>query len=198
MLPDLQKVANRYFNCNSDWFDQAEYNELVRVTGHDESKGRKFLLTHDSDPRHSFKQPTVENGVRRASGQRMDRRLLPASAKDSIPLHPVKDYVPSAPKVQDCIQSPIEMVLSQVKQEFRELFRLYTSMRGPVYTPENMFSLVKLAFFSKVTPRLCAACWEHGCKAIRVWKTPSNSTLVVNGKTVFGTGGNQVPRRFKG
>jgi hypothetical protein len=109
--PRAQDFANAEFVSKpGHWFDGASYAAMCSATCHDpSSSSKKFLLSHDFDSRHSHNRHRVEAGKKFVE----DRRKLTAGTRHTIPLHPVLDYVPLCARVQDCIQSPIEMFFPQ-------------------------------------------------------------------------------------
>jgi hypothetical protein len=198
-LPAMHDFANREFvrrPGTDHWFNSVEdsYHKLCMVTGHDpQSADKKFLVTHDHDSRHSFKHHTRINGKK----VEIDRRLLPAGTKLAIPLQPVRDYIPTCPKVQDCIQSPIEMVFSQIKGYFKKLIaqrRLDLLDTSPQIVVETALQ----AFRDKGTADLVNSCWKHAAKSILVWCTPRDKFVAIDGKLWQGVGGNWVPRELAG
>ena len=195
-LPAARNFADGEFvdKGPGHWFDQAKYIAMCQATGHEPySPHRKFLLSHDSDPRHSFKAMVEVNGTQ----MRIDRRLLPPGGNMAIPVHKDLDYVPLCAKVPDCIQSPIEMFFAPVKEEFRKLLsecRLLNLDTGPEAVVETALQ----AFKNKGSAERVNNCWKHAAKSLLVWSTPSDKWVKIGDKWFKGTHGNWVPKELAG
>lgn len=194
-LPAAQHFADTHFvRRANDWFDERSYEALCRATGYDTASGhKKFLISHDSDSRHSFKH----HGVVRGKKVEVDRRLLPQGSYLAIPIHPTRDYVPLCRRVQDCIQSPVEMVFAHVKVEFR---RLIAQLRreGHETSPQVVVETALAAFNAKVDKTRVYNCWSHAFKSLLVWTTPRDRWVTIEGVQYKGTGGNWVPQELAG
>lgn len=194
-LPAARRFADTHFvKGANDWFSERSYEALCRATAHNvSSPHKKFLWSHDFDSSHSFKHHTVENGrhVER------DRRLLPAGTKLAIPVDPARDYVPLCRRVQDCIQSPIEMIFSPVKTEFRKQI---SNLRRAHHdtSPAVVIETALAAFRSTVDQQRVFRCWSHAFKSLLVWTTPNGAWVEIDGVQYRGTGGNLVPKELAG
>ena len=201
MLPELQAVADKHFNASSGWWsDQAarSYDWLIAATGHDPSKGAKFLLSHDQDGRHSYMTASLD-GNRKRTREREDRRTLDHDDPRSIPLHPVKSYLPFAPKTQDCIQSPVEMCFSQVKRLWKEgLAALREETQAIGYGPRELCKLARQVIHEAIQVDLTRACWGHAENAIKVFSMPQTEVSCIKGVVYHGRGGHALPSACRG
>lgn len=198
-LPSAHQFADREFVSRpgtDHWFNSVEdsYHRMCLATGHDPTSPiKKFLVTHDHDSRHSFKNHTRVNGKK----VEIDRRLLPAGTKLAIPLHPERDYIPHCARVPDCIQSPIEMVFAPIKACFK---RLIAQRRRDMLdtSPQVVIETALQAFRDKRSADLVNKCWKHAAKSILVWITPRDRYVEIDGKQYQGVGANWVPRKLAG
>lgn len=188
----MQEFANAYFvKGRTGWFKAEAYDELVACTGHDAaSPDRKFLVSHDSDPRHSFKTYTAHRHQR-------DRRDMQPGQPLWMPTDKVRDYVPTGIRVPDCVQSPVEMMFASVKAEYKSLLQARRSERRSV-TVNDVVSMMREAFATKALRGDIEKCWEHAMKALRVWCTPRGEWVNIDGVQYRGTGGNWLPRELRG
>lgn len=194
-LPAAQRFADTQFvKGANDWFNETSYEALCQATAHNTSSPhKKFLLSHDFDTRHSFRHHSVVNGKKAET----DRRLLPAGSKLAIPVHPTRDYVPICRRVQDCIQSPVEMVFAPVKVEFRKSIALLRRAQLDT-SPRIVVETALEAFRAKADRERVFSCWSHAFKSLLVWSTPSGEWVTINGVQYQGTGGNLVPEELAG
>jgi hypothetical protein len=90
-----------------------------------------------------------------------------------MPLHPVLDYVSLCPRVQVCIQSPIEMLFSPFKAEFLRL--VGARRRSQLDTsPEVVAETALQAFQDKGSAERAYTCWENARKCLTVRTPPSD------------------------
>ena len=194
-LPAAQKFADTNFvQGANDWFCDRSYQALCKATGYDTSKPhKKFLLSHDCDSRHSFKHHSCVNGKTVVR----DRRLLPRGSNLAMPIDPARDYIPLCRRVQDCIQSPIEMVFAPVKTEFRKQIALLRRANRDT-SPQIVVETALAAFRSKVDKERVFNCWSHAFKSLLVWSTPSDAWVKIGDVQYKGTAGNWVPKELAG
>lgn len=205
--PAMQRTANELFCRDRPWFSQTLYDDLCFATGYHAVGGnKKFLVTHDQDRRHSYFMHTDDEKVLRAGGARLrdgkvDRRCLPAGSEFNIPLSPVRDYVPIAMKVPDCVQSPVEMFFAIVKWRFKKLLAEHRSEHvasGQASAPGKVAELAFQSFEEVGTKELVKACWFHARKSLLIWTTPVREWVQIDGWDVQGTGGGYVHKKYRG
>jgi hypothetical protein len=125
-FPAMQECADRYFvrkpaNSNHGFTAalQASNKKLETATYFNHRYHMKFLISHDQDSRHSYKHYPLTSGGHK--GKPFDRRNITKRKPLHIGVHEKQDYVPTAPRVPDCIQSPIKMFFVSVKGHFKKL-----------------------------------------------------------------------------
>ena len=195
-LPAARDFAQREFVAKGPghWFSEASYNAMCLATGHDPTSHiRKFLLSHDGDPRHSYKAAVYFNNV----AVHMDRRALPPDHKLALRLHPKRDYVPLCCKLQDCVQSPIEMLFGPIKTEFKCLLAMLRGSQQDTST-QVVYESAMQAFRSKGSADRVNRCWRHAAKSILVWTTRCDDSVMIDGTVFQGTNGNLVPKDLAG
>jgi hypothetical protein len=200
-LPAMQRCADSTFfrQQGNHWFNaavEASYQRLVKATQYSSAWHRKFLISHDQDSRHSMQHyPVTVNGKR---GKPFDRRTLPEGKQFHIPVHPKRDYIPTAPKVPDCIQSPIEMFFGPVKTHFRSLLEEHWK-QGKQSSFQVVAQLALQAFKDKGAAERAGRCWKHAVdKALPIFAKPYKEWLTIDGELVMGVGGNWVPQKYRG
>lgn len=194
-LPSVQEFADREFVSKpGHWFNANDYNAMCNATSHSyDSPKKKFLLSHDFDSRHSYKLHTVFQGKKCA----VDRRTLPIGTRHAIPLHPQRSYVPLCPRVQDCIQSPIEMFFAPIKVQYLKV--VGAKRREKLDTsPAVVYETGMQAFKDKGSVKAAYNCWEHARKSLIVWTTPTDKWVEIDGMSFKGTGGNWVHKELAG
>ncbi len=190
----MQEFANRNFvRGRNGWFNADAYDALVVATGHDPSSpNRKFLVSHDADPRHSFYMSTGQ-----LRPKQVDRRNKQEGDIHYIPSDPKKDYVPSAPRVPDCIQCPIEMLFASVKSRYRELLKQLRQQRASIDV-DSVVAMMKQAFDEKALIGFIRDCWGHAEKALKVFSAKKGEWVTIDGVEYRATGGNWLPKRLRG
>lgn len=202
-LPAMQACADRHFFRRPQdplhWFSasmQQSLERLIWATQFDSSCHKKFLISHDQDSRHCMLHyPVTPSGKR---GKPFDRRAVKAGKQLHIPVHAVRDYVPTAPRVPDCIQSPIEMFFAPIKTHYKKLM---TEHRKQGHS--SSFSVVeqmsRQAFRDKGGADRVFKCWEHAVnKSLRVFATPYKQWITVGDDRSMGVGVNWVPKKYSG
>jgi hypothetical protein len=175
-LPAMQECADRCFvrkpADSNHWFTaalQASYEKLETATDFNHRYHKKFLISHDQDSRHSYKHYPLTSGGHK--GKPTDRRSIAKGKPLHIGVHEKKDYVPTAPRVPDCIQSTFEVVVQQALEAFRE----------------------------KGGADRASRCWQHAVqKSIRIFATPYKTWITIGEDRVMGVGGNWVPKKYSG
>jgi hypothetical protein len=202
-LPAMQACADRCFlrkpANSSHWFTaamQASYERLVNATEFSHRFHKKFLISHDQDSRHSYKHYPVTSGGHK--GKPVDRRTIPKGRPLHIGVHEKRDYVPTAPRVPDCIQSPIEMFFAPVKGHFKTLMAEHRR-EGKQSTFEVVVENSLRAFREKGTAEKAGRCWQHAVqKSIVIFATPYKTWITIGEDRVMGVGGNWVPKKYSG
>ena len=187
-LPAMQACADRTFFRHSDkehWFTEAlerSYQRLVSATQYSSAYHRKFLISHDHDSRHSMSHyPVTVSGKR---GKAFDRRSVPPGQRFHIPADSKRDYIPTAPKVPDCIQSPIEMFFAPVKIRFKQLLAEHR-MQGKDSSFRLVANLALQAFRDKGEAERAGKCWQHAVrKALPIFSKPYKQWFTIDGERV--------------
>lgn len=197
----MQACADRSFYRKSGdhWFTgavQASYERLVYATQFHSVYHRKFLISHDQDRRHSMLHyPATVSGKR---GKPFDRRTVAGGGSLQIPVDIQKDYIPTAPRVPDCIQCPIEMYFAPIKVYFRKLLA-QQRRAGQQSSFQLVAQLAEQAFNEKGGIERAGSCWQHAVeKALRIFATPYRTWITIDGERVMGVGGNWVPGKYRG
>lgn len=196
VLPAVWKICQEQFiEGVNDWFEKKLYQDLCCAVGHEPGNVMEpmFLISLDSDPRHSMKDLGRHSNKLTPKGSLVDRRTLSVGEVGYIPIDPIKNYVPTAPKVPDCLQCPIEMSFSPVKRHFRGI------VHEPEYKGERgMVRAMQEAFQLKHTADRIKNCFTHGELAMRVFSGREDE-VVVQGDTCYHcTFGKWVPRKVAG
>jgi hypothetical protein len=202
-IPAMQACADgSFFRKPGDkdhWFTGAveeSYQRLVTATKYQSACHRKFLISHDQDSRHSMLHYPVTAGGKR--GRPYDRRTVARGQRFHIPVNPITDYVPTAPRVPDCIQSPIEMYFAPIKARFRQLLTEHRK-QGQQSSFQVVVELAQQAFRDKGGAERAGRCWRHAVeKALPIFATPYKKWITVDGDKVMGVGGNWVPKKYSG
>ena len=194
--PKMRAFADANFiREDGHWFNEQVDLALVRTTGHDiASPNKKFLVTHDQDARHSYLHHYTTDSGRKKT---IDRRLVTVGEKLYMPFDVDLDYVPTAIRVPDCVQSPIEMFFAPIKGAFRKKIAMLRK-GGQQTTPRLCAEAVIEAFKEKGTQENVYNCWQHARKSLLVWTTPVGEWVEIDGMFVQGSGGNWVHKKFSG
>ena len=186
-LPAMQACADSCFfmKGGDHWFtEQLEqsYQRLVKATQYGSAYHRKFLIAHDQDRRHSMLHyPRTVSGKR---GKAFDRRSVPPGQRFHIPADSKRDYIPTAPKVPDCIQSPIEMFFAPVKIRFKQLLAEHR-MQGKDSSFRLVANLALQAFRDKGEAERAGKCWQHAVrKALPIFSKPYKQWFTIDGERV--------------
>lgn len=191
VLPAIWRLGQQHFREGAnDWFSKKLYDGLCRAVQYDQrSTIPMFLISQDSDPRHSMLDFGGHSDVRPQRKKKpIDRRTLKPGVKGCIPIDPVKNYVPSAPKVPDCLQVPIESSFAPVKHFFKQ------KMHSQGYQGyQGILRAMREAFRDHHTPELIRNCFEHGKLCMNVFSGPEGEPLEANGKIYHCTYGKWLP-----
>lgn len=184
-----------------DWFSWSAYTRLCgALDRHPSSMEPQFLLSLDCDSRHSMKH--MWPGIDRPAPHRTraskpptppDRRLIPAGQPGHIPLHPIYNYVPSAPRIPDVLQFPIESTFATVKRDFR------ATLRGRKSTgARDMVAAMQAAFGRRATQASIERRFEHAERNVLVFSGQEGSVVDLDGVRYHCTGGNWLPAVLRG
>ena len=148
----------------------------------------------DQDPRHSFKDwGNIAEVESPKPAQPIDRRDLPKGSRGSIDIDKVKNFIPTAPKVPDCIQFPIESLFAPIKGSFKKE-RL--ELEEP--TPKKLENLMRQAFAKYGTAEACAKNWAHAWKCMKVFSGRKGEKVMIEGVEYACTDGNWLPKALRG
>eukprot|EP00892_Ulva_mutabilis_P005570 jgi/Ulvmu1/3385/UM016_0001.1 len=149
-----------------------------------------FLLSLDSDSRHSMRHmwPDIDH-PEHAPHPAQDRRDIPAGQPGHIALHPTYNYVPSAPRVPDCIQFPIESLFAAVKREFRRLINAI-----PNDTARDMFDAMHAAFERAATQASIERRFDHAERCMVVFSGEIGSIVELDGVVYHCVQGGWLPK----
>jgi hypothetical protein len=133
-----------------------------------------------------------------AHGEERDRRTIKPGHAGWVDLDKGSDFMPTAPKVPDTLQQPIEMIFGIVKRLFRKLM----AERAGGVKWRAVYDDFIAAWAEKVDPALCERCFNHAMTAIKIWMTPRDEMVTIDtahGQVeVLGTGGGWVPKKYRG
>ena len=109
-----------------------------------------------------------------------------------------RDYMPTAPKVPDTLQQPIENVFGIVKQHTRDLQR----RRVGKISWKELHADFETAWGQKITPECVKGCFRHAMQAIEIWSALETEHVTVKRKRttyeLYGTHGGWVHKKFRG
>lgn len=196
VIPTLQTTAATHFPK----LPQSEaYEQLKRDLNWDEQEwGTCYLVGMDRDRRHSWTDFRSYRSERAATGRgkKRDRRLVEYGQGDHIQFQE-RQLIPSAARVPDTIQQPVESCIGWIKRRVRCMTRgdrtlTYEKMRASIVTAcEELNNSGNIKKF-----------WDHSCKAIAVFAAEKNQKVKVNvrGKdqTFRGTQGGWVSKKLSG
>lgn len=160
-------AVNRYFKVGAEgaeWFTSEvakQYDEIKKQLQWNERRdGPFFLISNDQDRRHSWRDMERHQ----LAEPYTDRTTLARGERGHISFNRVKQELPTAMRVPDCIQSPVEMIMGITKVEIHKRMAVVREADSFVIA-----QLIRDVFAEKVTPELVQKCWEHGVRAIRVF-----------------------------
>lgn len=191
-------AAAANFKCGVNvWWTAAvqdEYTALQRRLRWDKRKrGPLFLVGKDQDKRHSMN----DMAAWRETGILVDRTTYAAGAHNSIRFDRAVQELPTASRVPDCIQSPVEMVIGLCKHDFHDSL--------PDKEAVNTWDIALLfinAVEERVTPELCRKCFDHAWHAICCFAGAVGTEIKVQrgtrNITVKCVRGGWVPRLLRG
>jgi hypothetical protein len=168
-IPAMDAVAASEFRMYANsWFGAQElafYRRLQKACDHPSHRKRPCaLIAADQAPTHCWVD--VDHYIEFKT--KRDRRDIPALQRGHIALDKERDFMPTAPKVPDTLQQPIEMIFATVKREVRK--RL--AARPGAVTWQHIWEDIQAVWREKVNAALCESCFDHALKAIKIWSTP--------------------------
>lgn len=199
VLPAIDRWALAAFRPHAnEWFDEAaekSYEALKRGSGYRRGRQRPCcLIAVDQAPTHTW----TDMPWFIAHEEERDRRTIKPRAAGWVDLDKESDFMPTAPKVPDTLQQPIEMIFGIVKTRFRSLM----AERSGSVNWRTMYEDFHRAWVEKVNPSLCERCFQHALTAIKIWMTPRDQLVTItdahNQVEVHGTGGGWVPKKYRG
>lgn len=197
-LPAIIEFAREHFHQRSrdEWFHYKDYVKLCRAVGRNPADrfNPMFLVSLDWDSRHSMLHhwPNIDKGLPQR-GPTVDRRDIPVGQPGYIPIDKYINYIPSAPRMADCLQFPIESVFADVKREFRRLVK-----QNEPTTAAELFALIQQAFAVAATQQTIQNCFRHAEENMRIFAGLEHETVSINGVKFQCTHGHWLPKCRRG
>lgn len=188
-----------------DWLQFRVFEKLCRAVGRKvSSEHAAWLLAMDWDARHTNKylwsviDPIVHaksNGLPPPTNleKPIDRRTIPKGEEGWIPLSVVGSTLPSAARMHDTSQFPIESTFAPIKRVYWKIL----SRLGDD-SPASMVRAIKEAFRICATPERIHRNWVHAENSLRVFCGELGTQVQINGETFHCTHGNWVPAKCRG
>lgn len=179
LFPACQRAADLYFNnsaTNGNWTDHDTkmYNQITKMVGWNTREwGMFWMLLGDHDVRHTW----FAHVLWRLHGENVDRTTLPKTHRLYIAFNRAVQEAPSAPKVPDCIQQPIELVYSKVKPAVKAMKKAFFESEGRQPTSYELADMSVRASKEKITPELASACFRHAETSIKVFSGRTDQTV---------------------
>lgn len=209
-LPKIKEFARNNFRerNHAPWFKWKDYCDLCAAVGHEpDDEEPMFLVAQDCDSRHSMKYfwaaIDAKNDKKKQDQPDSDedeeevpcpyRWDIPAYEPGHIPIDKHKNYLPTAPKVPDAVQFPIESCFAPVKRRFRAL-----AHAGQCSTPAEMMAAIERAFEECATVHNIRRCFEHGADNMQIFMGTEQQTVLINHTVHHCTHGGPLPKRRRG
>lgn len=191
VLPAIRRLARKHFvKGRNKWFKKKIYDELCRAVGHEATgMAPMFLISQDSDPRHTMADHAGHSGRLRRGQTPPDRRLLEKGQKGYIDVDPIKNYMPHAAKVPDSVQVAVESFFGAAKPDFK---RRITS--GQCATVPEMVHAISAALERAATVEKIHNHFVHGEVCMRVFAGTTDEVVEHNGVVYHCTHGKWLPR----
>lgn len=191
VVPAIKQLAIQNFVKGSNtWFKQKNYDRLCTAVGHIHTgMAPLFLISQDSDPRHTMLDHGHHSGRRRRGVAPPDRRLLKRGQPGYIDLDPVKNYMPHAAKVPDSVQVPIESLFGPVKRFFKSQVAA-----GECGTVGAMVQAISDALLRSATVEKIHNHFVHGELCMQVFSGLEDEIVVHEGIAYHCTHGKWLPR----
>lgn len=197
-LPAIKQLAQDNFHQGNrePWFSYKDYSNLCRAAGRDpkDRTNPMFLVAQDCDSRHSMRHFWPNIDARRPQrGPTMDRRDIPLGESGCIPIDKECNYLPSAPKVPDCIQFPIESTFAAVKKVFKKLVK----QKEPS-TAAELYALIQESFDKGATKETIFNCFKHAEGNMQIFAGLENETVTIGNTCFQCVRGNQLCKCRRG
>lgn len=190
-VPAMEKAARENFVPGKhEWFDERCYQRLRKAMKWPANK-TLYLVSADMDTRHACTDMWEVRRRRAAAekpGRQRDRRDLERGTVGWIDISR-DQYIPSAPKVPDTIQQPIETFYSTVKHYVKQEYE-----KTPEQGWRPMVQAVDFVYDSRAHADSFAARWDHANTAIQVFAGTEDEEVQVGKRTVKCTHGGWVPK----
>ena len=176
---------------------RAMHDALQKELNWDEAErgGKLFFLAWDSAPAHTF--TLIRH--KRATGEQIDRRTIEKGKPGWMQLERCQ-FIPSAPKVPDCIQEAIEMPLGVGKRAAKK--KLHNVPGTERLTWQQMCKHISDAFAGDGVARAARNSWDKALQACVVFSGKRGQwvTMTVRGKKrkIQCTDGGPVPKVLRG
>lgn len=190
-IPKMQDAARKHFNRASPWFQASKYSALKNALGWDERGWADrpcYMVSQDRDSRHHM----TDMWEFQRTGAMRDRRSIPDKQFGWIDIDECQ-FVPSAPRVPDCIQEPVECFFGVTK---RHTYAAYKEAPGRDWM--TMYKAVIQAYKDYVPHLDIAAFWRHARVALLVFSGDVDEFVEHRGTLIKCTRGGWVPRRVAG
>ena len=200
-IPAIRDACKEHFKEHGHpcWFSWKVYQDLCAAVGHVHSGADPlFLLSLDSDPRHGMAYKWLKIDHRKRTGNTYkrklpDRRDIPKGEPGHIPLDKHKNYVPSAPKVPDAHQFPIESLFAAIKKKYHSILG---ENKHP--EPDEMWAAIEQAFREVAGQSTVQHCFEHGDDNMRLFAADHETEMHLGQWRCLGTNGKWLPKPRRG
>lgn len=197
VIPAVREACKKAFvqRRHPAWFVWKLYQEFCAAVGHTpEGENPLFLLSFDSDPRHGMKYNWMKIDHPGFKGRVPDRRDIEFGKPGHIPVDKLKNFVPTAAKVPDAHQFPVESLFARAKTAY---YNHLGDNQAP--TPAQMWNSIEHAFREvSADSETVQNIFEHGDGNMRLFATKTDTELVLKGKRYYGTDGGWLPEDRRG
>jgi hypothetical protein len=200
-LPECDAAAAKHFQLGAnDWFtpEVAKKQQEIEkwLCWNTKRDGPFWMMLEDHDGRHTYND--IYTFLQTKTMQ--DRTELAKGHPRAIHFNKTMRLVPSAKRVPDCLQQPIECTFSVVKPKLTEAVA-DIGKATTLQIAEIVLDMVPQA----VTQKLVHACWRNAASAIQVFAGTEDEHVMVQNKKggartykVLCTHGNWVPKLVAG
>lgn len=199
MLPHIREVARKHFHerDHPEWFKWSKYVDLCSAVGHSlDGMDPMFMLAQDRDSRHTLRHFLPERTAKKAGLSKpaaVYRYDIPPLTEGHIPIDKHKNFLPSAPRVPDAVQFPVESLFASVKKRFKQF-----ADAGECETPADMVCAIKRAFAEVATPETIRHCFEHGETNMQIFMGTTDQIVTVGDTNYHCTDGDQLSKHRRG
>lgn len=174
------------------WFRQKVYDALCAAVGHiDTGMERAFLISQDSDPRHTMLDHAGLSGRKLRGKELPDRRLLKKTQRGYIDVDPIRNYMPHAAKVPDSVQVAVESLFGVVKPDVNRKIAA-----GECPTVTDLCLAISVALHRFATVERIHNHFVHGDLCMRVFAGKEDEVVEHNDKVYHCTHGKWLPREL--